>query len=87
MLTGIGLKVSTAFTGAERMTHSSDNLSRDESCQAVPGSRMIAAFPGSVRKKRDNVKGWEGQTNPVFFIGVTATEATVSHMKLSTDTG
>ena len=68
MLTGIGLKVSTAFTVAERMTHSSDgNLSHGESCQAVPGSSMITAFPADVRRETDNVKVWEVQTNPVFI--------------------
>lgn len=61
------LKVSTTFTAAERMTHSSDNLSRGESYQAVPGSRMIAAFPGGVRRKTGNVKVWEAQTNLIFL--------------------
>lgn len=63
MLTGIGLKVSAAFTAAERMTNSTDNFSCGESCQAS----MIAAFPGGVRRKTDNVKVWEVQTNPVFL--------------------
>jgi len=65
MLTGTGLKGSAAFTAAERMTHSSDNLSRGKTCQAVPGSRMIAAFPGGVWRKTGNVKVWEVQTNTV----------------------
>lgn len=66
MLTGISLRVSTPFAAAERMTRSSDNSSPGESCQAVPGSREIAAFPDGLRRKTDNVKMWEVQTNPVF---------------------
>lgn len=52
MLTGIGLKISAAFTAAERMARTSDNLSCGKSCQAVPGSRMITAFPGGLRRRK-----------------------------------
>lgn len=82
MLTGIGLKISAAFTAAERMTRTSDNLSCGESCQAVPGSRMITAFPGGLRRKTD-----ERCKLTCFSLRITVAEASVGHGMLSPSVG